>query len=63
MTKIKKIFFTLFLMIISISVVYAKDTLLTCEYYKPYDQLSDSQEAGVLCLIYDDYSHSFIINV
>ena len=63
MQKIKKIFFTLFLIIVSISAVNAKDTLLTCEYYKPYDQLSGSQEAGVLCLIYDDYSHRCFINV
>lgn len=64
MQKIKKIFFTLFLIIVSISAVNAKDTLLTCEYYKPYDEsLKLKDMVGVMCEIYNDYSHKCFVNV
>lgn len=59
----KKVIFSLFLILFSIEFVSAKQTLYTCEYYKPYDQLSGSQQVGVLCNIYDDYSHQCYMEV
>ncbi len=43
--------------------VSAKNALFTCEYYKPSDSLSGSQQANVLCDIYSDYSHQCYIKV
>lgn len=59
----KKAIFFLVLIVTSIEIVSAKQTIHTCEYYKPYDQLSSSEQAGVLCEIYDDYSHQCYMEV
>lgn len=57
MQYIKKIIYTIIVICCGISTIEAKNTLLTCEYYKTADQFTHSQQAGFLCHIYADYSH------
>lgn len=60
MKKIIKLFLIISVMFICVRNVTAKATLLTCEYYKAYNELQAGkarQQAWVLCDIYNDYSH------
>lgn len=49
--------YILIIIFIGCSNVFAKSTLLTCNYTKPYDSLGGSPGISVLCEIYSDYSH------
>lgn len=63
MKKVSKIIILVVLMTTSINIVKAKDTILTCEYYKPYNELNTSQQAAILCEIYDNYSHQCYVEL
>lgn len=66
MKNIKKMGFLICLFFISISVANAKEIIMTCEYYKAADQLSPypgNQPVGVLCNIYNNYSHQCYMEV
>ncbi len=60
----KKIFFVILSLFMYTSVVSAKSTLLTCEYYHPRNELDGkSKSIAVLCKIYDDYDHDCYMKV
>lgn len=66
MKKIKSIVLFGFLMSFFLINVHAKNTLLTCEYYKAADTLSPypgNQQVGILCDIYDNYTHQCYMEV
>lgn len=63
----KKILFiiTIFIgiCIINVQDVYAKEILMTCDYYKPYDNSDSFSKASVECTIYKNMSHSCTMKV
>lgn len=59
----KKIIYLLLLVFFNIGIISAKEIILTCEYNKPYDSLSASPQVGILCNIYDNYSHQCYMEV
>ncbi len=66
MHNLKKLIFMLLLSVFCVSWVSAEETILTCEYYKAADTLSPypgNQQVGVLCDVYDDYTHQCYMEV
>ena len=63
MKKICQVIILFMGMLYGISIVNAKNTLMTCEYYKAEDQLEGSPQAGILCNIFTDYSHQCYVEV
>lgn len=57
MKKIQKIIFFFFLMLFCGRIVEAKDTIMSCQYHKDFDEYSQTPAVDVKCEIYNNDTH------